>query len=87
MSYLSRIPQEIFDFFAQYWSFNEIGTAAEIFQKCEGQENRLWRTIFKSDDWVKEALSVGASPALVGPKIGMIGNANTKTPDVTISFW
>lgn len=78
MTKLSQIPQEIFDLIAKSLGISDTKTAADALLKREGQENKLWTTIFKSDAWVKEAARLRASPALVGPKIGMIGKANYK---------
>lgn len=75
---LRRIPQEIYDFISQILSSSDNKNAADAFLCVERPENRLWRTIFKSDAWVEEAYKLGASPALVGPKIGMIGKENYK---------
>lgn len=73
MASLKRIPREIFDFIVEGVAPNSTKNVADALLFSENQEDKLWRAIFRNDKWIEKAFELGASPALVGPKLGMVG--------------
>lgn len=78
MPNLKQIPREIFDLIVEGLSPNSTKNIADALLFSEKQENILWRVIFKNDKWIDEAFKLGACPALIGPKLDLIGMPNYK---------
>jgi hypothetical protein len=78
MPNLKQIPREIFDLIVEGLSPNCTKSIADALLFSETQENILWRAIVKSDEWIDKAFELGACPALIGPKLDMIGMPSYK---------
>ena len=71
------LPRELFDSIVKGVSPHSTKSAADALLFDEGYENLLWRAIFRKDDWIDRAHTLGANPALICPNLKSMSRSGT----------